>query len=137
MWQKNDGTGEANILHNQFTAYLMTAIKRRKISYLKEKSQLYQMELALELCDFDAAMSMEADFSCVLPILEQIENPLLLQALQQAKERELYIFLTRILDERSFVELSNELGISYKAATNSYYRFLERIKELLKGGEEV
>lgn len=135
MWQKNDGTGEANILHNQFTAYLMTAIKRRKISYLKEKSQLYQMELALELCDFDAVMSMEADFSSVLPILEQIENPLLLQALQQAKERELYIFLTRILDERSFVELSNELGISYKAATNSYYRFLERIKELLKGGD--
>lgn len=135
MWQKNDGTGEANILHNQFTAYLMTAIKRRKISYLKEKSQLYQMELALELCDFDVAMSMEADFSSVLPILEQIENPLLLQALQQAKERELYIFLTRILDERSFVELSNELGISYKSATNSYYRFLERIKELLKGGD--
>lgn len=135
MQQRNDGTGEANILQNQFTAYLLTAIKRRKAAYWKEKLTRQQSEVYTDLFEFDIRRGVEVDPCGELPILQQIEHPLLLQALLQAKERERYIFLTRILDERSFMELAEELGISYKAATNSYYRFLEKIKEALKGDE--
>lgn len=135
MQHKNDGTGEANILQNQFTAYLLTAIKRRKATYWKEKWARQQAEISIDLYEFGTKGSVEIDPCGELPILQQIEHPLLLQALLQARERERYIFLARILDERSFHDLSEELGISYKAASNSYYRFLEKIKKVLKGGE--
>ena len=79
---------------------------------------------------------MEIDLGAALPLLDQIENQQLLQALLQAKDRERQILFARVLNERSFTELSKELGISYKAASNSYYRLLERIRQLMKGGRE-
>lgn len=136
MWQKNDGTGEDNILQNQFTSYLLTAVRRRKTAYMKETYHRQKIELHVGFCDFDAISGVDIDLDANLPLLDQIENPLLLQALLQAKDRERYILLARILNECSFFELSEELGISYKAASNSYYRLLERIQRLMKGGND-
>lgn len=136
MWKKNNGTGEGNILQNQFTAYLLTAIKRRKITYIKECCDRQRVELYLDLYEFETKGGQKADMDSSLPLLEQIENPLLLQALLQAKERDRYILLARVLDERSFLDLAEELGVSYKVASNSYYRLLERIRRLMKGGCE-
>ncbi len=136
MWQKNNGTGEENILQNQFTAYLLTAVKRRKASYIKARISQQQFEVHLDLYDFDTKGGMEIDLGAALPLLDQIENQQLLQALLQAKDRERQILFARVLNERSFTELSKELGISYKAASNSYYRLLERIRQLMKGGRE-
>lgn len=136
MWQKNDGAGEENILQNQFTAYLLTAIKRRELSYIKEYYERQKFELYGELYEFNAKESNETDLDADLPLMDQIENPLLLQALLQAKERDRYILLARILDERSFIELAEQLGVSYKVASNSYYRLLERIRRIMKGGNE-
>lgn len=134
MWQKNDGTGADNILQNQFTSYLVTAVKRKKSTYLKGKEDLHRQELAMEQPDFDLIFQFDTDLEGRLSILEQIETPELLQALKDAKERERYIFLGRVLDERSFLQLSLELGITYKATTHAYYRFVERLRKQL-GGE--
>lgn len=132
MRQRNDGTGEANVLQNEFTAYLLTAIRRRKATYCKNRFERQRAEVYLDLYEFDAMSCVDLDLGAGLPLLEQIDSPRLHQALLQAKERERYIFLARILNERSFIELAEELGISYKAASNSYYRFLERLKRALE-----
>ena len=79
---------------------------------------------------------MDTDLLTGLALLEQIEKPMLYLALQQARDRERYIFLTRILEERSFSDLAEELGISYKATTHSYYRFIERIRKMMGGDEK-
>lgn len=134
MRKQNDGKSADDILQNQFTAYLVTAIKRRKALYIRKKIQ-QQAESPLELCDFDMSLQADTDLLTGFSLLEQIENPMLHLALIQARERERYIFLTRILEERSFSELAEELGISYKATTHSYYRFIERIRKMM-GGEE-
>ena len=134
MRKQNDGKSADDILQNQFTAYLVTAIKRRKALYIRKKIQ-QQAESPLELCDFDMSLQGDTDLLTGFSLLEQIENPMLHLALIQARERERYIFLTRILEERSFSELAEELGISYKATTHSYYRFIERIRKMM-GGEE-
>ncbi len=136
MRKQNDGKTEDDILQNQFTAYLLTAVKRHKINYLKQRERRRRLELPLELYDSDLSITMEADLNITLSLLEQIENPALHMALLQARERERYIFLPRILDERSFLELSKELGISYKATTHAYYRFVEKIKKLMGGDEK-
>lgn len=134
MHKQNDGKSADDILQNQFTAYLVTAVKRRKALYIRKKVQ-QQVESPLELYDFDMSLQGDTDLLTGFSLLEQIENPMLHLALIQARERERYIFLTRILEERSFSELAEELGISYKATTHSYYRFIERIRKMM-GGEE-
>lgn len=134
MRQRNNGTGEDHILQNQFTAYLLTAVKRRRAAYMKERTRRLRFEALLDLHDFNGEDGVEIDLDADLPLLEQIESQQLLQALLQARDRERYIFLTMILNERSFNELSEELGISYKAVSNSYYRLLERIRRLMSGG---
>ncbi|MCC8026652.1 MAG: sigma-70 family RNA polymerase sigma factor [Clostridium sp.] len=133
MRKQNDGQSADDILQNQFTAYLVTAVKRHKAHYARKKAQRQQIEAPLELHDFEPQS--EPDLLTGLALLEQIENPMLYLALQQARDRERYIFLTRILEERSFSDLAEELGISYKATTHSYYRFIERIRKMMGGDE--
>ena len=43
------------------------------------------------------------------------------------------ILLARLLDERSFIELSKNLGVSYKAVSNSYYRLILKLRRMMKG----
>ena len=136
MRKQNDGQSTDDILQNQFTAYLVTAVKRRKAYYIRKKAQRRQAESPLELHDFDVLLQADTDLLTGLALLEQIENPMLHLALMQARERERYIFLTRILEERSFADLAEELGISYKATTHSYYRFIERIRKMMGGDEK-
>lgn len=54
------------------------------------------------------------------------------EALDQLQKRERYILLARILEERSFAELAQELQIGYKGAAAIYYRALSRIREKLE-----
>ena len=133
MRKQNEGKSADDILQNQFTAYLVTAVKRRKALYIRKKAQRQQAESPLELNDFDMSLQMDTDLLTGFALLEQIENPMLHLALMQARERERYIFLTRILEESSFSDLAEELGISYKATTHSYYRFIERIRKMMGG----
>ena len=135
MWERNDGKSESNILQNQFTSYLLTAVRRCRIQYLRAKAQQYQYELSLELDDYRIPMGTEPDLLDRLPLFSQLEDHRLQGALEQAKERDLYILLARVLEERSFVELSEELGIGYKAVAAIYYRMVAKIKKEL-GGEE-
>lgn len=44
MWQKNSGKSENEILQNLFTAYLTTAVKRRRNDYIQQAAKLQQME---------------------------------------------------------------------------------------------
>lgn len=136
MYKQNDGKSADDILQNQFTAYLVTAVKRHKALYVKKKARRRQVESPLELYDFEASLQPDTDLLTGLSLMEQIENPMLHLALKQARERERYIFLTRILEERSFSDLAEELGISYKATTHSYYRFIERIRKMMGGDEK-
>lgn len=136
MRKQNDGQSADDILQNQFTAYLVTAVKRRKALYIRKKVQRQQAESPFELHAFGVSLQVDTDLLTGLALLEQIENPMLHLALMQARERERYIFLTRILEERSFSDLAEELGISYKATTHSYYRFIERIRKMMGGDEK-
>lgn len=135
MWNRNDGTSESNVLQNQFTAYLITAIKRRKIQYIESKTKLQQNEVPLEIQDFLNQFKMEPDMTSELPFLDQLENAKLRQALEQSKERELYIFLSKVLDERSLVEIAKELDMEYNTVAAVYYRVIKKIKNKLGGDD--
>lgn len=134
MWIKNKGQTEDEILQNRFTAYLMTAIQRRRKDYVQQ--MLKNMEIAglLDTIQTDETFNLEKEVISDFPLMMQLENEELLQGLQQLGERERYVLLNRALEEKSFEMLSLELGLTYKGVSAIYYRAIQKIKNRMKGG---
>ena len=135
MIQRNDGTGESNILQNQFTAYLIKAVRGRKADYLQKKSKWKKHEVSMEEQTPEYDSHAETDFDRFLPTMDQLENHKLQQLLSGKSKRDLYIFFAKILEDRSFVEIAAELGLKYTAVSESYYRTVRKIRKEL-GGED-
>ena len=123
MWQRNNGQAEDD-LQFRFTAYLVSAVKRRRKDYL---IQLYKRS------------SIESSSEVVLdklPLMDVIENGALLEALQKLNERERQIFLARTLEEEDFETLGLKFGLSYKGAAALYYRTIQKIRKCIEGGDK-
>jgi DNA-directed RNA polymerase specialized sigma24 family protein len=134
MRERNDGKGADNILQNRFTAYLVKAVRNRKIQYLRAKQRHDLYELPFDISDFDAITHDESDLLGNLSLIEQLEDFRLQQVLRQAKTRDLYIFLAKALDDRSLSDIAKELGIGLHAATSAYYRMVRKLRRELGGG---
>ena len=57
------------------------------------------------------------------------------QALRSIKENERRIVLERIIEEKSFGQLSDELGMSYKTVASLYYRAIKKLRRFMEEGE--
>jgi RNA polymerase sigma factor (sigma-70 family) len=132
MREQNDGIGEDNILHNQFTAYLLKAVRNRKLQYLRQKSRVHALEVALELRIPAISAHPEEESLPGLPVIDRIENDRLRQALGQITERGLYILFGRALWDKPFAEIALELGMKLKTVTSIYYRLIERLRRELQ-----
>lgn len=137
MWQRNNGKSETEIIQNQFTAYLATAVQRRRHDYIQQQDRREQMESLTEDFPFMPECSIEQDMFLGLPVLMQLEDSALLLALKELSERERYIFFARILDGKSFETLAEEMGLGYKGVSAVYYRTVQKMKrkiEVMKNG---
>ena len=132
MWQKNNGKSETEILQNQFTAYLATAVQRRRNDYLQQMDRRQQIESLTEDFMFMPECSIEQDMLLGMPVLMQLEDSALLHALRELSERERYIFLARAVDGKSFEMLAEETGMGYKGVAAVYYRTVQKIKRKIK-----
>lgn len=132
MWQKNNGKNETEVLQNVFTAYLTTAVKRRQNDYIQQAARLQQMEDVTDNLQYSSEYGTEEDMLVGLPLTMQLEDSALLHALKEVNERERHIFFARVLDERSFESLAEELGLGYKGVTSIYYRTLRKIRKKMK-----
>lgn len=128
MWQRNNGKSETEIIQNQFTAYLTTAVQRRRNDYLQQIDKRQQAESLTEDFLLGAKYHIEEDILLGLPVLMQLEDSALLHALKELSERERYIFLERVLDGKSFEMLAEEMELGYKGVTAVYYRTIQKIK---------
>ena len=131
MTFRNDGQGDSNILQNQFTAYLQVALKRKKSDYLAAKNKRRMHESSLESNDYLAAAirNLEDDLSYEF----QIENDVLLQALESLSSRERLILFARALDDSDFHVLAREYGLSYKGVSTIFYRLRDKIRKHMGG----
>lgn len=126
MYKRNDGLTDDHRLQNQFTAYVQKAINNGCVDYLFKKIRPLKAEIPLE--DMDDLVSEDTDFVLRLADYEDLRL-----ALQKIKERERYILLARVVEEKSFAQIADELGISYKAVAAVYYRTLDKLRKLLGG----
>ena len=132
MWQRNKGQSEDESLQNQFTSYLSLAVQRQRREYIRQMDRRLAEETDLEELNYIHDGIIEADFIYSLPLLMQLESSSLFYALRKLNERERMVFLAHILDEKSFSELSGELGISYKGAAAVYYRALDKLRRSME-----
>ena len=63
-----------------------------------------------------------------LPVLMCLENVILLKAIKELKESERTILFAHILEEYSYDELAQMLGLRYKGAAATYYRVLQKLR---------
>lgn len=131
----NDGKGEASMVQNRFTKYLVVAVHRKKSAVLQSRRRIRDSESFTDDWDALPGITVEEDY------VQQVSSPLdfanaaLTRALAQLKERERYIFFAHILDERDFSDLAAELGMGYKGVAAAYYRAIEKIKKEMRGEE--
>ena len=87
MYTKNNGSGENNVIQNRFTAYLLTAIHRKKATYLGACSKRREMELPTDPDDIvsvlDAMVNSAGDAPSPFPLFE---NDALEEALQKLSQ---------------------------------------------------
>ena len=62
----------------------------------------------------------------------QFESDALDQALAKLDDRERYVLLSRILEDKSFETMGKELGLKYKGVTALYSRTLEKVRKMLE-----
>lgn len=129
MWQKNNGKSELEILQNFFTAYLATAVQRRRNDYIRQTIRLQQAENPMGDLWYDREEGVEEDMLLGLPLSMQLEDKALLYALKEVNERERHVFFARVLDERSFESLAEEMRLGYKGVATIYYRAVRKIKK--------
>ncbi len=136
MWTRNQGQTADEILQNKFTAYVARAVQRRKKDYLKKMKNYQDHVCTLDEAEIAESAWIENKAAEKLPILMRIQNEALLDAVLMLSEREQYILLRCALKEKSFTELSQELGMSYKGIAAIYYRAIQKIQRRIGGKNE-
>ena len=128
MFKKNTGSNEHDILQNQFTSYLSFAVSNARIDFIRAKIARLKREQATdqyELLITQEVFEMEVFF----------ENEALSQAIKDIREKERYVFLARVLEDKKFKEIAKELGMGEKGVAAIYYRTVKKLREMLEGGE--
>ena len=135
VWQRNEGHEQDEILQNKFTAYLLSAVQRRKALYIDTLMKAQQITALIEETAMDSTFNLEQEALQDIPLHMRLQNEKLFWSLSALTERERYVFFKRALDECNMDELAAELGLSYKGVAAIYYRAIHKIKK--KMGEAL
>lgn len=135
MRLQDDEQNEARDLQNHFTAYLLSAIRRRKKDYLNKQQCLMNHEVSADFQEIAVPDQNTLDLMEQLPALMRLEDTVLLKAIESLEEPERAILFARVLEECSYDELAHKLGLRYKGASAAYYRVVQKLRRIL-GGEK-
>ena len=127
MLKRNNGTADYEILQNRFTAVICTSMNNARINYLKKEGARTSHSYDMDEEKF-ALIPDGSDFVTALCEAESLAN-----ALRQIDERERLVILARVLEEKSFEEIADKLGLKYKGVAAIYYRGIAKLKNILEG----
>ena len=127
MVKRNTGITEQERLQNEFTAFITTSLTRQRISYLKREDRRKRHTFDMDDEMFDQLPD-DSDF-----VFDICETDALACALKKVNERERYVVLSRVLEEKSFEEIADKLGMKYKGVAAIYYRTIAQLRNILGG----
>lgn len=123
MNRRNEGITESDILQNQFTAYVQTALQHCKTQYLGKQNARLAHEVELQ----PEREAVSEDFC-----LSIAENSALSEAMKRIHDRERIVVTLRAVEGRGFQEIAVQLGMKYSAVTMVYYRTLDKLRIILQ-----
>lgn len=128
MLHRNKGSNEQDILQNQFTSYLSFAVSNARIDFIRAKIARLKREQVTD--QYEILLTQE-----VIEVEAIFENEALTQAIKDIREKERHVFLARVLDDKKFKEIAEELGMGEKGVAAIYYRTVKKLRDILEGGE--
>lgn len=138
---------ENSDMQNRFTAYLVAAIKHKKIEYCEKKTRIKQHEVACaeeyswNYTDFDREFVRYIseqyyiyfrDLDKMQELLWTLEGGKLVKVLQKLKERERQLLFGRVFGGQSFTNIGQELNLSPKQAEAAYFYVIRKIRKELE-----
>lgn len=123
MASRNDGTSKEDICQNQFTAYVVLEVKRKRQAYIKKKirDKEKQTKTEKEL----SKLGIEGDD---VWIGLEIQNEELVDAMQQLKPKEHVIVVEYVLKRKSFREIAQEMKLTERTVASLYYRSIKKLR---------
>lgn len=123
MVKRNDGKSKEDICQNQFTAYVVLAVKRKRQAYIKKKMRDKEKRTKTEeklskfgIKDDDVWNGLE------------IQNEELVIVMQQLKPKEHFIVVGYVLRRKTFKELAQETKLTERTVASIYYRSIKKLR---------
>ena len=125
MIKRNDGISKDDICQNQFTAYVVLAVKRKRQSYIKKKQREHEKETRTKK---EAEQSEFRTAGYDMWSRMEPQNEKLIAAMQQLSFKERLVVVGYVLEEKTFKEIAQEIGLSEKGVASVYYRSIEKLR---------
>lgn len=119
----NDGTSKDDICQNQFTAYVVLAVKRKRQAYIKKKIRDKEKQTKTE-----KELSKRGIEGDDVWIGLEIQNEELVDAMQQLKPKEHVIVVEYVLKRKSFREIAQEMKLTERTVASLYYRSIKKLR---------
>lgn len=143
MVHKKKNNGENSYLQNMFTAYVAKAVRNRRRDILRARIKRQENEMYVDVQEFFRVYEEKFGVSGKRSEKEAVsfeeidfQNEALERAIWNLSDRDRYVLFARILEERSYEELSEELGIAYKGVAAVYIRAIKKIRKEIEGSDK-
>ena len=74
VWQRNEGHEQDDVLQNRFTAYLLSAVQRRKAQYIDTLMKVQQTSTLIGETVMDTEFDLEGEASQGIPLYMRLQN---------------------------------------------------------------
>ncbi|MBQ8848988.1 MAG: sigma-70 family RNA polymerase sigma factor [Clostridia bacterium] len=128
MYKRNNGSTEQEKYQNKFTAFITASIRNERKAYLRT---IYRSKT--NICD------MEEEHFAMIPdktnfVLEITVSDTLEKALASLTDRERYVLISRVIQEKSFEDIADSLGMKYNGVATLYHRTVVKLRKKIGGG---
>ena len=134
MIKRNDGISKDDICQNQFTAYVVLAVKRKRQSYIKKKQREHEKETRTKK---EAEQSEFRTAGYDMWSRMEPQNEKLMAAMQQLSLKERFVVTEYVLKGKPFKEIAQETGLKEKGVASAYYRSIKKLRAEMGAFEEL
>lgn len=141
---------DKDIVKYQFIKYIVTALSRNRINWIRKQAQIQCTEIMDEnilnnqIMHFEDYIKMKMDEQLyklidseeVIQYLSHIiENKELFISISKLKDEEKTILLSKTILDMTFEEISSQLSIPTSTVKSTYYRAIKKIKNSISEEE--
>lgn len=122
---KNTLNANDDLTQIKFTALLKTAVHNKRLNYIEKRNTRLKRQLDFE--DFESSLCDPDDF-----IQTIVDGDILKVAMERLNEREREVFYSRLIEDKSFFEISEDFGLSYKTTAAIFYRGIKKMRDFIR-----